>query len=145
MAVLNPHNEVHENHRFGKDEVKSLCKTFNLNNQDIHLGFIEYKANVGKAFLINSTSCLWQLTVDTLSPSNAECERGFSAINNITVQTIEDFWNYKQCRQLAIYQHWGISEPSIRQNMAWKRKSSRLAKSKRKEDNYYEPLWKAFK
>jgi len=38
-----------------------------------------------KAYLINSTSCLWQLPVDTLSPSNADCERGFSAINNITV------------------------------------------------------------
>ena len=37
-----------------------------------------------KAFLINSTSCLWQLTVDTLSPSNANCEGGFSAINNTT-------------------------------------------------------------
>jgi len=28
---------------------------------------------------------LWQLTVDTLSPSNANCEREISAINNITV------------------------------------------------------------
>ena len=32
MAVLNPRNWVHENPRFGENEVKSLCKTFHLNN-----------------------------------------------------------------------------------------------------------------
>jgi len=37
--------------------------------------------------------------------------------------------NYKQCHQLALYQHCGNSEPSMgsrstRQNMAWKRKKS---------------------
>jgi len=40
---------THENPRFGEDEVKSLCKTFYLNNQEIHLGFIEHKASVGKS------------------------------------------------------------------------------------------------
>jgi len=49
MAVFNPHNWAHENPRVGKDEVKSLCKTFHLNNQEIHGGFIEYKASVGKS------------------------------------------------------------------------------------------------
>jgi len=62
----------------GEDEVKILCKTFHLNNQEIHLVL----QMLEKAFLINSTSCLWQLAVDTLSPSSADCERGFSAMNN---------------------------------------------------------------
>ena len=104
------------------------------------------------AFLINWTSCLWQLTVDTLSPGNAHCERGFSTINNITVQTIEKSDNYKQCRQLALYQYsapWdlraihtskhGLEKEELTQQVAWR------AKSKRKEDNYYEPLCRALK
>jgi len=41
MAVLNPHNCVHDNPRFGEDEVKSLCKIFHLSNQEIHLRFIQ--------------------------------------------------------------------------------------------------------
>ena len=44
MAVLNPRTWVHENPRFGENEVKSLFKIFYLNNQEIHLGFIEYKS-----------------------------------------------------------------------------------------------------
>jgi len=62
MTVLNPHNYVHENPRLGEDEVKNLCKTFHLNNQVIHLALQVLE----KAFLINSTSCLWRLTVDTI-------------------------------------------------------------------------------
>ena len=48
MAVLNPRNWVHENPRFDENEVKSLCKTFHLSNQEIHLGFIEYKSSGGR-------------------------------------------------------------------------------------------------
>ena len=33
MAVLNPRNWVHENPRFGENEMKTLCKTFHRNNQ----------------------------------------------------------------------------------------------------------------
>jgi len=43
MAVLYPRTWVHENPRFGENEVKSLCKTFHHNNQEIYLGFLEYK------------------------------------------------------------------------------------------------------
>jgi len=32
-----------------------------------------------------------------------------------------------------------LEQEELTQQVAW------LAKSKRKEDNYYEPLWKAFK
>ena len=54
IAVLNPHNWVHENHRFGENEVKSLCKTFHLNNQEIPLGFIEYKSSALAVIFITS-------------------------------------------------------------------------------------------
>jgi len=127
MAVLNPRNWVHENPRFGENEVESFCKTFHLNNQEIHVGFSEYKSSGGrsKKCISNKFNKLL-VAVDTLSPSNADCERGFSAINKSD--------NYKQCCQPALYQHCGISQPSmgsrsIRQNMAWKReKSSSLNK-----------------
>ena len=81
MAVLNPRNWVHENPRFGENEVKSLCKTFHLNSQEIHLGFIEYKSSGGRRISNKFNKLL--VAVDTLSPSNDDCERGFSAMNNI--------------------------------------------------------------
>jgi len=66
LPVLNPRIWVHENPPFGENEVKSLCKTFYLNNQEIHLGFIEYKSSGGRSIsnkLPQATSCLWQLTL----------------------------------------------------------------------------------
>jgi len=131
MAVLNRRNWVHENPRFGENEVKSLCKTFHLNNQEIHLGFIEYKSSGGRSISNKFNKLL--VAVDTLSPSIADCERGFSAMNNI-INDRKNSDNYKQCRHPALYQQCGTSHPSmgsrsIRQNMAWKReKSSSLNK-----------------
>ena len=52
MAVLNPRNWVHP--RFGENKVKSLCKTFHLNNQEIHHGFIEYKSIGGRSIFNNN-------------------------------------------------------------------------------------------
>jgi len=81
MAVLNPRNWVHENPRFGENDVKSLCKTFHINNQEIHLGFTGYKSSGGRSISNKFNKLL--VAVDTLSPSNADCEREFSAMNNI--------------------------------------------------------------
>jgi len=72
IAVLNTRNWAHENPRFGENEVKSLCKTFHRNNQEIHLGFIEYKSSGGRNISNKFNKLL--VTVDTLSPSNADCE-----------------------------------------------------------------------
>jgi len=72
MAVLNPRNWVHENPRFAENKVKSLCKTFHLNNQEIHLGFIEYKSSGGRS--ISNQFNKLHVAVDTLSPSNVDCE-----------------------------------------------------------------------
>ena len=61
MAVLNPRNWVHENPRFGENEVKSLCKTFH--SSWFILVLLNTSQVVEELFLINSTCCLWQLTV----------------------------------------------------------------------------------
>jgi len=112
MAVLNPRNP-----RFGENEVKSLCKTFHLNNQEIHLGFIEYRSSGGRSISNKFNKLL--VAVDTLSPSRADCERGFSAMNNI----INDR------RSLITTNKPSMGSRSIHQNMAWKReKSSSLNK-----------------
>jgi len=55
--------------------------TFHLNKQEILLGFIEYKANGGRS-VSNKFNKLF-VAVDTLSPSNADCDRGSSTVNNI--------------------------------------------------------------
>ena len=52
-----------------------------LNNQEIRFGFTEYKSSGGRSISIKFNKLL--VAVDTLSPSNADCERGFSAMNNI--------------------------------------------------------------
>ena len=63
MAVLNPCNWVHGNPRFGENEVKSLCKTFHSTTKKFILVLLNTSQMVEEVFLINSTSCLWQLTL----------------------------------------------------------------------------------
>ena len=148
---MNTRNWVHENPRFGENEVKSLCKTFHLNNQEIHLGFIEYKSNGGKSISNKFNKLL--AAVDTLSPSNADCERGFSAMNSIIIDRRSLITTNNAANPLFIStvgprsQAWD-PDPYVK---AWHGKGRRAAHStsgmahqKPKEDNYYEPLWKAF-
>ena len=80
MAVLNPRNWVHENPRFGENGSEKF-KIFHLNNQEIHLGFIVNNSSGGRSISNKFNKLL--VAIDTLSPSNADCERGFSAMNNI--------------------------------------------------------------
>ena len=89
IDVLNTQKIDHENPRFGEDEVKSLCGTLRLNKQQTHLilnfilniSYIEFKASGGRSIPDQLNKLM--VAVDTLSPSNADCERGFSAMNNI--------------------------------------------------------------
>ena len=81
IDVLDPEKIDHENPRFGEDEVKSLCGTLRLYQQQTHLAYIEFKAS-GERSIPDQLNKL-MVAIDTLSPSNAECERGFSAMNNI--------------------------------------------------------------
>ena len=81
IDVLDPQKIDHENPRFGEDEVKSLCGTLRLNKQLTHLAYIEFKASGGRS--ISDQLNKLMVAVDTLSPSDVDCERGFSAMNNI--------------------------------------------------------------
>ena len=84
MDVLDPEKTEHENSRFVEDEMKSLCNTLRLNKQQTHLAYIEFKARGGKSIPDQLNKLL--VAVDTLSPSNSDCERGFSAMNNIITE-----------------------------------------------------------
>ena len=81
IDVLNPEKIDHENPRFGEDDVKSLCGTLRFNKQQPHLAYIEFKASGGRSIPDQLNKLM--VAIDTLSPSNAECERGFSTVNNI--------------------------------------------------------------
>ena len=74
MDLLNPKKLEHGNPRFGEDEVKSVCNTFRVNKQLTHLAYIEFKASGGRSIPDQLNKLL--VAVDTLSPSNADCEKG---------------------------------------------------------------------
>ena len=150
MAVLNPRNWVHENPRFGENEVKSLCKTFHLNNQEIHLGFIQYKSSGGRSISNKFNNLL--VAVDTLSPSNADCDRGFSAMNNIindrSLITTNNAANLLFISAVGPPSQAWDPDPYVKTLLGKRRaahSTSGMVRQKPKEDNYYEPLWKAFK
>ena len=84
MDVLDPEKIKHENSRFGEDEVKSLCDILHLNKQQTHLANIEFKASGGRSIPDQLDKLL--VAVDTLSPSNTNCECEFSAMNNIIIE-----------------------------------------------------------
>ena len=147
MDVLNPEKIEDENSRFGEDEVKSLCDTLRLNKQQTHLAYIEFKASGGRSIPDQLNKLL--VAVDTLSPSNADCERGFSAMNNIITDIRNVITTNNTEKQLFVStvgllcEKWN-PEPYVR---TWLGKGRRagMAQQNLKKDNYYEPLWKVFK
>lgn len=84
MAVLNPDAWDLNNPRFGEDEVRALCCALHMSEQEAHLGFTEYKASGGRSIPNKMKKLL--MAVDTLSSSNADCQRGFSSMNNIITE-----------------------------------------------------------
>ena len=79
--MLDPEKMDHENPRFGEDEVKSLWGTLRINKQQTHLAYIEFKPSGGRSIPDQLSKLM--VAIDTLSPRNAECEGGFSAMSNI--------------------------------------------------------------
>lgn len=75
MAVLNPETWDHENSWFGEDEVSALCCVLHVSEQETHIGFVEFKACGGRKIPDKMKKLI--MAVDTLSASNADCERGF--------------------------------------------------------------------
>ncbi|MGH0150095.1 UNVERIFIED_CONTAM: hypothetical protein FKN15_016383, partial [Acipenser sinensis] len=70
-----------ENPRFGESEIRALCETLKVRHHETHLGFVEFKSCAGRTVPDKLKKLI--LTVDTLAASNADCERGFSVMNNI--------------------------------------------------------------
>ena len=152
MDVLDPEKNKHENPRFGEDEVKSLCDTLRLNKQQTHLAYIEFKANGGRSIPDQLNKLL--VAVDTLSPTNADCERGFSAMNNI----ITDIRNVITTSNVEKQLFFSIVAPPCEKwnpelfVRTWLGKGRRaahstsgMAQQNLKKDNYNEPSWKVFK
>jgi hypothetical protein len=70
--------------RFGEEEMRSLCKTFQLDEREVHYSFREHldcsrRVPDGLIELINCTKLI--------SCSSAECECGFSLMNIILTPT----------------------------------------------------------
>ena len=153
IDALDPEKIDHENPRFGEDEVKSLCGTLRLNKQQTHPAYIEFKASGGRSIPDQLNKLM--VAVDTLSPSNADCERGFSAMNNIITDSRNAITTNNAEKQLFVStvgppcEKWN-SEPCVR---TWLGKGRRAAhatsgmarQQNLKKANYYEPLWKVFK
>jgi len=90
-----------------------------------HLGFIEYKGNGGRS-VSNKFNKLF-VAVDTLSPSNADCDRGSSTVNNIikyrSLITTSNVANLLFISNVgAPIQVW--DPRSMRQYVAWKRRAA---------------------
>ncbi|KAF3858860.1 hypothetical protein F7725_012061, partial [Dissostichus mawsoni] len=152
MAVLNPDNWDHDNPRFGDNEVRALCDVLHVNQQEAHLGFTEYKASGGRNIPNKMKKLL--MAVDTLSPSNADCERGFSTINNI----ITEYSSKLTTRNAANLLFISSVGPPCRQwdplpyVKTWLGKGRRAAHSTScmarrytEEESYFSPLWKIWK
>ena len=125
IDVLDPQKIDHENPRFGEDEVKSLCGTLRLNKQQTHLAYIEFKASGGRS--ISDQLNKLMVAVDTLSPSNADYKRGFSAMNNIITDSRNAITTNNAEKQLCQYCGATVREMesrAIRKNLAWKGKKS---------------------
>ena len=84
IAVLDPDNWEHDNPRFREEDLKALSQVLHVNSKDAHLGFVEYKTSGGRSIPTQMKKLL--MAVDTLSPSNADCERGFSSMNRIITE-----------------------------------------------------------
>ena len=149
--MLDPEKIDHENPRFGEDEVKSLCRTLRLNKQQTHLAYIEFKASRGRSIPDQLNKLM--VAIDTLSPSNSECERGFSAMNNIITDCRNAITTNNAEKQLFVStvgppcEKWN-PEPYVRTWLGKGRRSAHLtsgmAQQNLKKDNHYETSWKVF-
>ena len=147
IDVLDPEKIDFENPRFGEDEVKSLCGTLRLNKQQTHLAYIEFKASGGRSIPDQLNKLM--VAIDTLSPSNAECERGFSAMNNIITDSRNAITTNNAEKQLFVStvgppcEKWN-PKPYVKTWLGKGRRAahstSGMAQQSLKKDNHYEPL-----
>ncbi|KAK5868103.1 hypothetical protein PBY51_012543 [Eleginops maclovinus] len=151
MAALDPKKWDHANPRHGEDEVRALCHTLHVNEKTTHLGFVEYKASGGRSIPSNMKKLC--IAVDTLSASNADCERGFSAMNNIITEYRSKLTTKNAANLLFIST---VGPPTNQWNplpyvKTWLAKGRRaahstsgMARQHPEEDNYFSPVWNLF-
>uniref|UniRef100_A0A3P9IIB3 DUF4371 domain-containing protein n=1 Tax=Oryzias latipes TaxID=8090 RepID=A0A3P9IIB3_ORYLA len=149
MAVLHPENWDQDNPRFGEEEVRTLCERLNINEQEAHLGYVEFKASGGRSIPPPLKKLL--LAVDTLSASNADCERGFSTMNHIMTD-LRGTMTTKNFSNLLFISSFG--PPCMKWDpmpyvKTWLGKGRRPAhttsgmarRSPKTDEEYYQPLW----
>ena len=149
IDVLDPKKIGRENPRFVEDKAKSLCDSLRLKKQQTHFTYIDFEASRGRSIPGQLNKLL--VAVDTLSPSNADCERGFRATNNIFTNIRNVITTNNAEKQLFVStvglpcEKWN-PEPYVRTWLGKGRKAahstSGMAQQNLKEDNYYKPLWK---
>uniref|UniRef100_A0A3P8U5N6 DUF4371 domain-containing protein n=1 Tax=Amphiprion percula TaxID=161767 RepID=A0A3P8U5N6_AMPPE len=148
MAVLNPDSWVQDNPHYGEEEVKGFCDVLSINDKEAHIGFIEYKASGGR-----SIPDKWKklfTAVNTLSASNADCERGFSTMNNILTEYRGRLTTVNASNLLLIS---SVGPPCKKWDplpyvKTWLGKGRRaahatsgMARNDPTEDDYFSPLW----
>ncbi|XP_023818862.1 E3 SUMO-protein ligase KIAA1586-like [Oryzias latipes] len=149
MAVLHPENWDQDNPRFGEEEVRTLCERLNINEQEAHLGYVEFKASGGRSIPPPLKKLL--LAVDTLSASNADCERGFSTMNNIMTD-LRGTMTTKNVSNLLFISSFGppfMKWDPMPYVKTWLGKGRRPAhttsgmarRSPKTDEEYYQPLW----
>ena len=120
MVALNPERWVHENPRFGEEEIKSLRDAFHLNKQESHLGYIEHKTS-GERSTPNEFNKLL-VAIITISASNADSQPGFSAMDNIVTDNRCLTTTYN-ATNLSFISRWGSERKmgsAVIGNVAWK-------------------------
>ena len=89
------------------------------------------------------------VAIDTLSPRNAECDGGFSAMSNIITDSRNAITKNNAEKQLFVNtvgplcEKWN-PEPYVRTWRGAAHSTSGMAQQNLKKDNHYEPLWKVF-
>uniref|UniRef100_A0A3B3BXM0 DUF4371 domain-containing protein n=1 Tax=Oryzias melastigma TaxID=30732 RepID=A0A3B3BXM0_ORYME len=134
MAVLHPDNWDQDNPRFGEEEVRTLRERLNINEQ-------EHSSSIKKILL----------AVDTLSASNADCERGFSTMNNIMTD-LRGTMTTKNVSNLLFIS--SLGPPCMKWDpmpyiKTWLGKGRRPAhttsgmarRSPKTDEEYYQPVW----
>uniref|UniRef100_A0A3P9I7V3 DUF4371 domain-containing protein n=1 Tax=Oryzias latipes TaxID=8090 RepID=A0A3P9I7V3_ORYLA len=120
-----------------------------INEQEAHLGYVEFKASGGRSIPPPLKKLL--LAVDTLSASNADCERGFSTMNN-TMTDLRGTMTTKNVSNLLFISSFG--PPCMKWDpmpyvKTWLGKGRRPAhttsgmarRSPKTDEEYYQPLW----
>ncbi|KAL5235567.1 hypothetical protein ACI65C_002977 [Semiaphis heraclei] len=156
LSVLDPKkwptsdNDEVENITFGDDEIRHLCRHFQLNKEnDIVRGFQIFKLEGGKEGVPDDLQILFK-TVATIPISTSECERNFSSMNEI-ITPLRSSLNISTVSALLFINCVG---PPLTEFHPEKYVRSRLAKGghsaddnasrkrDKKIDNKYSALWK---